>query len=461
MYFQLFLTLHLSATLSAATSLHYTPDWESIDSRPLPQWYDDAKVGVFIHWGVFSVPSYGPKGESAFLWPYWLGGEKAYVEFMQKNYPPDFTYADFAASFHAEFYNPDQWADIFKRARVKYIVLTSKHHEGFTNWPSKVSWNWNSMDVGPKRDLVGDLAAAIRNRTNIRFGLYHSLFEWYNPLYLADKAANFKTQKFIEAKTLPELYEIVNTYKPDVLWSDGDWEAPDVYWNSTQFLAWLYNESPVRDTVVTNDRWGSGIACHHGGFYTCSDKFNPKVLQKHKWENCMTLDYYSWGYRRNLEFTDVMDIHTLIQTLVETISCGGNLLMNIGPTGDGRIAPIFEQRLRQFGDWMLVNDEAIYSTRPWIHQNDTLTPGVWYTSKLSGKSPIVYAITLSWPLGGVLTLGSATPTAQTSVTMLGYKGRNIKWVPRPEGGMDILMPILSDNKMPCQWAWTFKLANVV
>jgi alpha-L-fucosidase len=305
--------------VAASSVAQYTPDWQSLDSRPLPQWYDDAKVGVFIHWGVFSVPSFGPKSESAFLWPNWVNGEKAYVDFMQQNYPPGFTYADFASSFHAEFFNPDQWADIFKYARIKYIVLTSKHHEGFTNWPSKVSWNWNAMDVGPKRDLVGDLAAAIRNRTDIHFGLYHSMFEWYNPLYLQDQAKGFKTQKFVNGKTMPELYEIINAYKPDVLWSDGDWEAPDVYWNSTDFLAWLYNESPVKDTIVTNDRWGAGIPCHHGGFYTCTDKFNPKVLQKHKWENCMTLDLYSWGYRRNMEFTDVMDIHTLIQTLAETI----------------------------------------------------------------------------------------------------------------------------------------------
>ena len=125
----------------------YTPDWASLDARPLPSWFDEAKIGIFIHWGVFSVPSYG--GEAAWLWMYWHQGDKRTLDFLKKNYPPDWTYADFAPMFKAELFNPDEWADIFQASGAKYIVLTSKHHEGFCNWPSKVSWNWNSMDVGP------------------------------------------------------------------------------------------------------------------------------------------------------------------------------------------------------------------------------------------------------------------------------------------------------------------------
>jgi len=105
--------------------------------------------------------------------------------------------------------------------------------------------------------------------------LYHSLFEWYNPLYIADKSNNFTTDKFVTQKVIPELHELIETYKPDIIWSDGEAEATDSYWKSKEFLAWLYNESPVRDTVVVNDRWGINIACHHGGFYTCTDRFNP------------------------------------------------------------------------------------------------------------------------------------------------------------------------------------------
>jgi len=159
----------------------YQPTWESLDKRPLPSWYDEAKFGIFIHWGVFSVPSY----VSEWFWWYWKGIKRPdVVDFMNKNYPPQFTYADFAKEFTAEFFDADQWADLFKDSGAQYIVLTSKHHEGFTNWPSEVSWNWNSMDVGPHRDLVGELADAIKNHTSLHFGLYHSLFEWFHPKYI-------------------------------------------------------------------------------------------------------------------------------------------------------------------------------------------------------------------------------------------------------------------------------------
>ncbi|XP_064628607.1 alpha-L-fucosidase-like [Lineus longissimus] len=435
----------------------YQPNWESLDKRPLPAWYDDVKFGIFIHWGVFSVPSFG----SEWFWWYWKGVKsKAEVEFMEKNYPPGFSYADFAPMFRAEFYNPDQWADILAASGAKYIVLTSKHHEGFTNWGSKVSWNWNSVDNGPHRDLVGDLAASIRKKTDIHFGLYHSLFEWFNPVYLADQSAKFKTQDFVRTKCMPELIEIVNAFKPEVIWSDGDWGAPDTYWNSTEFLAWLYNESPVKDTVVTNDRWGQGVMCHHGGYYTCSDRYNPGVLQKHKWENCMTIDRGSWGYRRNAKLSDYLTMDDLTKELVETVSCGGNLLMNIGPTHDGRIVPIFEERLRGMGDWLKVNGDAIYGTKPWTHQNDTLTPGVWFTQKKSSNSSNAYAIFLDWPKNNTLNLAVPTATPTTTVSLLGYKGQPIKWQKRSPNGIVVKFPYIPVSQMPCEWAWTLKLTNL-
>ncbi|CAG7817979.1 unnamed protein product, partial [Allacma fusca] len=204
-------------------------------------------------------------------------------------------------------------------------------------------------DVGPGRDLVGELANAVREKTQVRFGLYHSLYEWFNPLWENDKKNKFKTDDFVKFKTLPELYEIVEKYKPEVIWSDGDWEAPDSYWQAAKFVAWLYNDSPVNATVVTNDRWGPVTKCKHGDFYTCQDNYNPGVLQKHKWENCMTVDRNSWGYRRNAQIEDYRTPQQLIDSLVETVSCGGNLLLNIGPTKEGTIDPLQEERLLQIG----------------------------------------------------------------------------------------------------------------
>ncbi|XP_064601695.1 alpha-L-fucosidase-like [Liolophura sinensis] len=439
----------------------YQPNWESLDSRPLPDWYDDAKIGIFIHWGVFSVPSvgYGPYGNvAAWFWQYWKGFKnKNYVDFMNNNYPPGFTYADFAPLFKAELFDPDEWAELLQASGARYVVLTSKHAEGFTNWQSEVAWNWNSVDTGPHRDLVADLAAAVRGKTDVHFGLYHCLYEWFHPYYVQDKKNNFTTNDFPKTKAMPELYEIVKAYKPDLIFSDGDWEAPDTYWNSTNFLAWLYNESPVKDYVVVNDRWGMNCSCTHGGYYDCKDRYNPGSLQKHKWENAMTIDRDSWGYRRNAALADYLSIEEILATLAMTVSTGGNMLMNVGPSADGRINPIFEERLRQMGQWLGVNGEAIYKTKPWVHQNDTRTPGIWYTT--SKASPVVYVFFQTWPDQGELYLGAPATTQSTTVSLIGYPG-NFTWDATNPTGINIYFPAIPYNKMPCLWGWIIKLENL-
>ncbi|RXN22288.1 tissue alpha-L-fucosidase-like protein [Labeo rohita] len=423
----------------------YTPDWASLDSRPLPEWYDEVKFGIFVHWGVFSVPAFG----SEWFWWNWKGAENpAYVQFMSKNYPPGFSYADFAPDFHAQFFDPDEWADIFEASGAKYVVLTSKHHEGFTNWGSPNSWNWNSVDTGPHRDLVADFGTAIRKRS-LHYGLYSSLYEWFNPLYLTDKQAGFKTQEFVEKKVMPELHNLVNRYKPDLIWSDGDWEAPDTYWNSTGFLAWLYNDSPVKDVVVTNDRWGAGCYCKHGGYYNCADKYTPEQPPKHKWEKCQSIDTVSWGYRRNMKLSDLMDLPTIIKDLVYVVALGGNYLLNVGPTADGTIAPVFEERLRGIGAWLKVNGEAIYATKPWRVQAENATVPVWYTSKNS----TVYAIFTSNPMKSALMLSAPRTSSSTVVTLLGNP-KPLKWAPLHSTGIIILLP---DLPLSPAEAWTLKL----
>ncbi|XP_047115918.1 alpha-L-fucosidase-like [Schistocerca piceifrons] len=432
----------------------YEPTWDSLDSRPLPQWYDDAKLGIFIHWGVYAVPSFG----SEWFWSNWKGSNnQEYIDFMEKNYKPGFTYQDFASDFTAEFYDPEEWAELFQSSGAKYIVLTSKHHEGYTMWPSKYSFSWNSVDVGPQRDLLGDLAAALREKTDLRFGVYHSLYEWFNPIYISDKANNYTTQEFVNTKTMPELYELVNTYQPEIVWSDGEWEASDEYWTSKEFIAWLFNESPVRETVVTNDRWGTGTLCTHGSFYTCTDRYNPGVLQPHKWENCLTIDKVSWGYRRNAKLEDYMTTHELIEQLVSTVSCNGNMLMNVGPTKDGLIMPIYAERLRDMGTWLQINGEAIYASQPWTAQEDPTTTGVWYTKSGNNSSEVfVYATLLNWPTDNVITLGAPSLSENSVITMLGVDG-TLEWQTL-ENGIAITLP--DKQRVANDWAWVLRFTNV-
>lgn len=434
--------------LNCAAQVRYDPNWESLDKRPLPSWYDEAKFGIFLHWGVYSVPSFG----SEWFWSNWKGGSKETVSFMKQNYPPNFTYQDFAKDFTAQHFDPNAWAKLFAKAGARYVVLTAKHHEGYTLWPSLYSFSWNAKDVGPNRDLLGELAAAVR-AASLKFGVYHSLYEWYNPLYLSDKKSNFTKNNFVSQKIIPELVELVQNYRPEVVWSDGDWEANDTYWKSTDFLAWLYNESPVKDTVVVNDRWGIGTSCRHGDFYNCKDRYDPGVLQRHKWENAMTVDKSSWGYRRNANYEDFQTVKELIEVMAKTVSCGGNLLMNVGPTSDGRIDPIFQDRLINFGRWLSINGPAIYGTKPWTYQKDSLAP-VWYTSSKS----LIYAIVLDWPPNNILRLVSGASAFKANVTKVNLLGNpeNLHWE-FVNNTVSIQFPDKATVK--CDWSWSLQIQN--
>jgi alpha-L-fucosidase len=457
-FFGLVVALVVLLCYCVASQARYTPDWSSLDARPLPDWYDEGKFGIFIHWGVFSVPSYccgGLLGE----WYWWgLDGmkEPCLVDWHTKTYGPNFKYQDFANSFTADLFDPNEWASLFAKSGAKYVVLTSKHHEGFCNWPSAQSWNWNSATIGPHSDNVGRLTQAVRSQTDLHMGLYHSLFEWFHPLYLQDKANGGKTQYYVDQILLPQLHDIVNTYKPEVIWSDGDWEMPDSYWKSKEFLAWLYNDSPVKDTIVVNDRWGSNDACHHGGFWTCSDHYNPGHLVPHKWENAFTIDTRSWGYARNSNISDYRTIEDLLYQLASTVSCGGNVLLNVGPTADGRINPVFQERLLQMGEWLKTNGEAIYKTKPWRVQNDTATGDIWYT--LRPDTGAVYAILLTWPKDGIVSLQSPVATPKTTVQLLGFPA-NLPFN-TTRGAMNVLLPHLTPSQYPSRYAWVLRLLNV-
>jgi len=461
LYLQILSLYFALAALKCYATGPYEPTWESLDTRPLPQWFDDAKIGIFIHWGVFSVPAM----HGSNFWEFWHDSKPGdyYYEFMKKNYRDDFTYADFAQGFTAELFDADKWINLFQDAGAKYTVLITKHHEGFCNWKTNYSFNWNSMQVGPKRDLVAEISTAVR-KTDMRLGLYHSLFEWYNPLYKMDAASGHKTQLFVKGKTIPELHELVNTYKPDLLWSDGHWMASSDYFTSKDFLAWLYNESPVKDHVIVNDRWGNECNCKHGGFHNCHDRFNPKVLQKHKFENCDSVQKKAWGYRRDDDLSDYHSISYILTTIAQTISCGGNYLLNIGPTHDGRIMPIFEERLRQMGAWLKINGEAVYSSKPWTHQNDTASGNVWYTMNKSNSSASgysVYAFVLDWPEDNTLKLGSPETTDKTTVSMLGYTGGPFKWSGYSNtAGLVVKFPFIPPNKLPSYHAWVLKIDNL-
>ena len=484
----------LAVTSATANAQHFSPDWSSVDSRPTPAWWTDAKFGIFIHWGVFSVPAFAPRGEYA-EW-YWerldAPGNAASASdqairqetraFHQRVYGRDFQYPEFAPRFRAEFFDAPQWADILKNSGAKYVVLVSKHHDGFALWPSReanTSWGrpWNSVDVGPKRDLVGELSAAVRSR-GLEMGFYYSLYEWFNPLWLSgDRKA------YVERHLFPQFKDLVTRYSPSIIFSDGEWSLPSEQWRAPELLAWLYNESPVRDKVVVNDRWGSETRHHHGGYYTTEYGAGLPGAE-HPWEENRGMGH-SYGYNRNENLDDYATGQRLLLTLLDTVSRGGNLLLNIGPTADGRIPVEMQERLAYLGQWLAHNGEAVYGTRTFRDgaqwsagrrqaldtstnyraQYDveklTLSPEPGDARKeilFTRKGTTLYAILPLRP-PGPLSLHDLRLAKGSRIGLLGSAHSNLPW--RQHGpDLVITLPTLRDGELPFSGPLTLKIEGI-
>ncbi|MCA1745596.1 MAG: alpha-L-fucosidase [Bacteroidales bacterium] len=345
-----FVILLTVISISTVGQKNYKANWKSIDTRPVPEWFVDAKFGVFVHWGLYAVPSWGPTdgkvydGYSEWYWmrltePDSITGRK-FIDFHNRTFGKDFRYQDFASQFKAELFNPTQWADVIEKSGAKYVVLTSKHHDGFALWPSKHAWNWNSVDVGPHRDIAGELTEAVK-KTGLHMGFYYSLYEWFNPLYQED------VDKYVDEHMLPQMKDLVERYQPEIFWTDGEWGHSSQTWRSPEFLAWLYNESAVKETVVVNDRWGEETRSKHGDFFTTEydlihhDNAGDLIIE-HPWEETRGIGG-SFGYNRNENLENYESSEFLIRYLINKVARGGNLLLNIGPTADGRI-PVIQQK---------------------------------------------------------------------------------------------------------------------
>ncbi|MDB5279430.1 MAG: alpha-L-fucosidase [Ferruginibacter sp.] len=462
---------------AAPLTAQYQANWESLDKRPVPQWFNNARFGIFIHWGVYSVPGYCSKGNYAEWYQNTLtGGDSATTNYHRKKFG-DRTYYDLAKDFKAELFNPDEWAKVFEQSGAKYIVLTSKHHDGYALWPSREAsrdrgFAWNAAEVGPHRDLLGDLFKAVR-KTSVRAGMYYSLYEWYNPLWLNDKP------KYVTEHMWPQMKELVNTYQPDVIFTDGEWDAPAETWKSQEFLAWLYNESPVKDKVVTYDRWGSGIRFKHGAVYT--PEYQPDLdVEGHAWEESRGMGY-SYGYNREEDAWDYNSPQSLVLQLIDKASRGGNFLLDIGPDEHGKIPPIMQERLLQIGDWLKINGEAIYGTERWktvaqwsegrrdytSKSGDMLLkitldpdPGfavkeVFYTYNADKND--LYAILPKYPGSKKIVLKKLEIPAGTEMTFLSTKEK-LQWKQAGEN-IEIELPEFNPDKIKNTAAYAIKIAG--
>ena len=373
---------------------------EEIDARMA--WWDDARFGMFIHWGLYAVPAGEYKGEKVKGIGEWI---------MNSQQIPISEYEQFAPQFNPVMFDADEWVRIAKDAGMKYIVITSKHHDGFCLWDTKYT-EWDIMDATPfNRDILKELAKACE-KEDIRLCFYHSIMDWhhrdaqaifepdYNQGRKSDKV-NPDFDRYLERYMKPQLKELLTGYGDiGVIWFDGEW-IPD-YTSEMGKDVYNYLRNIKPDLIINNrvDKGRQGMQGMNaegdfaGDFGTPEKEIPATGMPGVKWESCLTMND-TWGYK-HFDHNWKSDT-TLIRDLIDIASKGGNLLLNVGPTAEGIIPAPSVERLREMGRWLKVNGEAIYGADP----SPVDMPG-W--GRYTAKDNHVYAHVFDWPADGKLSV---------------------------------------------------------
>ena len=376
--------------------------------REVPEWFLDAKLGFMVSWGAFSVPAWGePIGELGTIedWKEWfkhnpyaewyyntirIEGSPA-REFHKKNFN-DCDYDDLLDMWKAEKFQPDEWAKLFAYAGAQYIVPLSKHHDGITLWDAPGTGTRNTVHRGPKRDLIGDIATAVR-KAGIRFAVYYSGgLDWEVTKTLPAISDNNQgiegMQRPVDAAYSMYAYkhviDLINRYKPDLLWNDIQW--PDFSKREGEYslaalFDYYYKEVPHG---VVNDRWGKET---HFDYETSEYQFMADSENAPAWENCRGIGL-SFGYNQVESEQHSLNTESALRHFLDIVSRGGNFLLNVGPTASGEIPEIQKKVLMGLGDWMAINSGAVYATRAIKEIPATDTPWVRWAKK--GNSVFAY-----------------------------------------------------------------------
>jgi len=471
----------------AGESGRFEPNWDSLRGYRIPAWYEDGKFGIFIHWGVYAVPAFDNEWYPRNMY---RQGEKAYEHHLATYGPhTEFGYKDFIPLFKAEKYDPEAWAALFAEAGAQFVVPVAEHHDGFAMYDSALS-QWTAAKMGPKRDVVGDLAQAVRARGMV-FGVSsHRVEHWwfmnggrtfpsdvqdpayadfYGPAMLHDEGQDdhaldntpWPSAEYLE-DWLARTCELVDKYQPQLVWFDW-WighAALEPYLQ--RFAAYYYNRGL---------EWGKGVAINYkyvaypeGTAVLDVERGQLKDIRPQLWQNDTSVSKNSWCY---VQDQDYKTAESLIHDLVDVVSKNGALLLNIGPRADGTIPEPEQEILREIGRWLAANGEAIYGTRPWrvYGEGPTDVPEGAFTDthraaftaediRFTQKDGAIYAICLARPQNEAhvraLAAGAGAPIVR-SVELLGL-GEELAWR-QDEAGLHIALPA----ELPGQHAFTFKI----
>src|SRR5271165_730350 len=471
----------------------FRPDWESLQKYEVPEWYKDAKFGIFIHWGVYSVPAFGNEWYPRNMY---RPESDEYKHHVATYGPVDkFGYKDFVPMFKAEHFDPAAWARLFKEAGAQYVVPVAEHHDGFAMYDSGLS-DWTAAKMGPQRDVIGELAKAVRAE-GLRFGasshrVEHNFFlgvgrripsdindpkyaAFYGPAHtwLKNKRPTPLSNDFTfvssawTADWLARSSEIVEKYHPDIMYFDWWIGQPSVRADLKRFAAFYYNASL---------KYGG-----HAGVIN----FKDYAMQEHSavldlergqlgdirplyWQTDTSVSNRSWG---NIKDDTFKSPQFVVHQLIDIVSKNGNLLLNIGPRSDGTIPDEVQRVLLDVGAWLKINGDAIYGTRPWriygegptkvaagsFHDTDIAE----YTAddfRFTTKGKVLYAIELAWPVGGVAvihSLGSTLGSREiTSVALLGSESK-LEFEQQADG-LHMKLPAQAPGKYAYAFRVTFK-----
>lgn len=429
----------------------YEANWESIKKHYKdPAWFNKQKFGIFIHWGAYSVPAFDsewyPRNmyfDSIVIAPTggsWGKGPTNVYLHHKKTYgdQKEFGYKDFIPMFKAEKFDANEWIDLFKKSGAKYVVPVADHHDGFAMYASKTT-RWNSKDMGPKRDILGELMKAGREKGLIMGASSHFAFNWsffnkkdkfdttdpqYADLYSSKgKEYSEPPSEAFKKRWWERTKDLIDNYQPDILWFDFMLDTPDWKEYRPKLAAYYYNKGiEWGKEVVLQDKNFDHDAFPEGTVIYDLERGKLPGIRKLPWQTDTSIGKNSWCHVSNWESKTA---NQLVDDLVDIVSKNGNLLLNVGPKADGTIPEDQKEILLQIGDWLAINGEAIYDTKYWKtfgegptevgnghHSEGKNKNFTGQDIRFTQKGDKLYAIMMAWPKEGKVTIKSLASNSE-------------------------------------------------